>query len=123
MKNILIAFLACVVAAAVAGVALAVRTGGSDAKPVLRLVDASPLTVRGLNFDPNERVSVSAHGSRAQRTARSLSAGSAGGFVVRFPDLDANNCSGFGVTAVGSNGDRASLGRRPGMCPPPPSEG
>jgi hypothetical protein len=119
MQKVFIATL-CVVAAGLGGVAWA--GGARDATPRLRLVDATPLTVRGANFDPAEHVSVTARGSSQQQSARhAVRAGSAGGFLVRFPTIDANDCHGFAISAIGSDGHRASLARKSGECPPPTS--
>jgi hypothetical protein len=121
MQKVFIATL-CVVAAGLGGVAWA--GGARDATPRLRLVDATPLTVRGANFDPAEHVSVTARGSSQQQSARhAVRAGPAGGFLVRFPTIDANDCHGFAISAIGSDGHRASLARKPGECPPPTSVG
>jgi len=119
MQKVFIATL-CVVAAGLGGVAWA--GGAGDPKPMLRLVDATPLTVRGVNFDPAEHVSVTARGSSQEQSARhAVRAGSAGGFLVRFPTIDANDCHGFAISAIGSDGHRASLARKSGECPPPTS--
>jgi len=109
-----------VVAAGLGGVAWA--SSGTGAKPALRLVDATPLTVRGANFDPAEHVSVTARGSSQQQSAKHVvRAGPAGGFLVQFPTIDANDCHGFAISAIGSDGSRATLARKAGECPPPTS--
>ena len=45
------------------------------------------------------------------------------GFVVTFPTIDANDCHGFAMPAIGSDGSRATLARKAGECPPPTSVG
>ena len=121
MKRVLIATVG-IVAVSLGTIAWAATAGGArDARPALRIVAETPLTIRGVNFEPAEHVSVTARDSAKTRApaVRALRAGSAGGFLVRFPEVDANACQGFSVLAVGSDGSRAAIGRKPGVCPPP----
>jgi hypothetical protein len=120
MKRVLIATLS-VVAVGLGGVAWASGSGGTAGKPMLVLVETSPLTVRGINFEATEHVSVTVRGQA--RSRRALEAGKAGAFVARFPNVSVDDCQGFSVLAVGSDGSRASLSRRPGPCAPGPAEG
>jgi hypothetical protein len=93
-------------------VALVVLNGGSvaaDARPAaaerraaLELTSVEPLSVAGRGFKVSERVRVSAESSR-----KTMRASLRGRFVVRFLDVDP--CSSVVITAVGSNGSRASI--------------
>ena len=80
-------------------------------------MDASPVVFRGSGFKAHERVRVSVYAG--ERATKHVAAGVRGGFVVRFPTLDPNACSGFGAVAVGNEGSRAVFKRAPGMCPAP----
>jgi hypothetical protein len=122
MKSVLIAALG-IVAVGLGGVAWASGSGGTAGKPLLIVVEASPLTVRGLNFDKAERVSVTAHGAADRTATRSLAVSTTGGFIVRFPGVTVDDCLGFSVLAIGSDGSRASFRRRPGLCAPGPTDG
>jgi hypothetical protein len=96
--------------------------GVADAVPAtthatLRLMDASPVTFRGIGFKARERVRVVV--TARTRAAKSVTASIRGVFVVRFAGLDLSSCVGFGATAVGSDGSRASFKRAPGQCAAP----
>jgi hypothetical protein len=87
-------------------------------KPQLRILDASPVTLKGTHFRPRERVRITATAADTQtKTARTSAAGS---FTAQFPDLVVNRCSGLAVQALGARGDRASTKvlQQPD-CPPP----
>jgi hypothetical protein len=84
--------------------------------PSLRLVDSSPLTVRGVAFKAHERVRVTAYLESGTLQA-ALRAGPRGGFTVTFEEI-AVRC-GFTVQAVGAGGSRASLKLPQPACPPP----
>jgi hypothetical protein len=85
-------------------------------KPALRLVSASPLTIRGLRFVPKERVRVIV--LEAGSATRRVSADAQGTFVASFQEASVDRCSALSVLAVGSRGSRAAL-KRPGpLCPP-----
>ena len=107
---------ACVAAATLASTATA-------ATPTVRVVTAPSLTVRGTGFVP--RTIVRLRLVRAGDVVRSVRvrAGSRGGFLVRFPALEA--CS---VTAITASGQRERRARVPAAwfvreCPPPPPLG
>lgn len=87
---------------------------GAATAPSLRVVDTSPLTVRGLGFKPNERVTLVV--AAGTRMVRHTHAGSGGAFMLRI-GADINNCAGFSVTATGNHGSHATLKRAPGNCP------
>ena len=80
-------------------------------------MDASPIAFRGAGFKAHERVRVSVYAG--ERATKRVLAGSRGGFVARFSNLDPNACVGFSAVAVGNEGSRASFKRAPGMCPAP----
>jgi len=113
-----LALLVVVIAAGVVGVGSAVPpAAGGEARPVLRLVDSSPVTFRGAGFLANEHVRVVL--AEKSRAVRSVLANAEGRFVVRFPGADANECTGFSAIAVGDRGSRATYKRAPGQCPQP----
>jgi hypothetical protein len=84
-------------------------------KASLRVVDLTPVTVRGVQFQPGERVVVTVS-SRRSRSATVI-AGARGSFTARFAGFSLRECDMYRVRAVGSRGSRASL------TPPPPSCG
>jgi hypothetical protein len=125
MKRILIAS-SLVAAIGIGGVAWASASTGSVTGPGLLVQETGPLTVRGFNFDPAERVTLSARGGsqgKALNGRVARTAGRSGGFVAVFPDVTVDDCQGFSVRAVGSDGSRASIARRPGVCSPGPADG
>jgi hypothetical protein len=91
--------------------------GAATIQPRLRLLDADPVAFRGTGFKAHERVRVVVYAGT--RAAKRVTAGARGRFVVRFAGVDPNACAGFGASAVGSEGSRASFKRAPGMCPAP----
>ena len=125
MKRILIAS-SLVAAIGIGGVAWASASTGNLTGPGLLIQETGPLTVRGVNFDPAERITLTARGGSqgkalSGRVART--AGQGGSFVAVFRDVTVDDCPGFSGTAVGSDGNRASIGRRPGVCAPGPADG
>ena len=96
-------------AIALAGVA---TTAGAAATPTLRLVNMSPLGVRGTAFAPREVVTVSAPYGRIQTRATAT-----GAFVVSFGGVP--RCSSGGVVlARGAHGERVMLRLPLTMCAP-----
>jgi len=96
-------------------------TDASVSRPTLRLVDASPLTVRGTNFKAKELVRVTfvqgttRKTTRARATIRGRFSSSAG------EDVRLDRCGDLLlVTAVGGRGSRASLKYPLPDCPPAP---
>jgi hypothetical protein len=75
-----------------------------------------PLVVRGTQFVPGERVTVTilATNKRMKRTV----ANSQGGFVVRFRVSFERCRAGLVALAVGDRGSRAKTKRPPMLCPP-----
>jgi hypothetical protein len=83
-----------------------VASGSFSARPALRLVDRTPVVVRGSGFDAGEQVSVAlSAGTRSLRRAQATEAGT---FVVRF-GVSLGRCARYSVQAFGSAGNRARL--------------
>jgi hypothetical protein len=87
---------------------LIVAAGASAAtKARVWVSSQEPLVVRGVGFDPQERVTVSVTG-RDLSTRRAVSATSTGAFVVRFPGTSVvGECGTLFVRAVGAHGTYA----------------
>ncbi len=101
-------------AVALALVASTTALGASEARrPALRITDLAPLTVRGANFQPGERVKLLVNAGTP--LSRSVRAGSRGRFVARLGvRVDAGVCSAV-VQAIGAAGSRALVDMtRPG---------
>jgi hypothetical protein len=90
----------------------AVASAASSTRPSLRLMDRSPVSVRGAGFLGGERVTV--HLSAGSRSSKVVTAGGRGGFVARFA-RSLPRCTRYSVQAFGSKGSRASL--RSGIAP------
>jgi hypothetical protein len=127
MRLILIAILG-VAAVGIGGVAWASGSEASATKPGLLIQETNPLTVIGLGFDPAEHVTLTVRPGMAfnstkaaERVARTAAGN--GKFVAVFQGVSVSDCQGYAVTAVGSDGNRASVGRRPGVCAPGPADG
>jgi hypothetical protein len=109
----------------VAGLALAAGLGPAaarsttTAKPVLRLVQRTPLKIQGTRFKARERVRLTAvtPGDRAVVTARSTRLGR---IVATFGNFAAPLCKRLSITAVGARGDRATLEVNPPPALPVP---
>lgn len=114
MRNSLVIALSLAVLAVGSAAAGGDREASTKAK--LKLTRGTPLTLRGTQFAPGERVRVVAV-ARTRITKR-LNAGEGGAFVVRFPELWVDRCEGFSVFAVGARGSRASLKSPEVYCPP-----
>jgi hypothetical protein len=84
-------------------------------KATLKLTGGAPLTVRGTQFAPAERVRVAVVG---EGLVRRVTASGQGVFVVRFANMSYDRCNGLIVLAVGSDGSRAVLKRPELYCPP-----
>ena len=106
MKRLLALALAAVALAAAAA------SAGAAATPTLRLVNMSPLVVRGTAFVPREAVTVSTPYGHTR-----IRATATGGFVVRFGRVP--RCSSGGVVvARGAHGERVLLRLPLTMCAP-----
>jgi hypothetical protein len=102
-----------------AALSIAVPGTATTTRPALRLLDLRPLTVRGLHFQPSERVSVLAmlEGMKLRRQAR---ADASGLFTASFRDAPPHDPCGSGllVVAVGSLGSKTLLKLPPRECAP-----
>ena len=89
---------------------------GADRARV-RVLDFTPLTLKGLGFEPREKIRLTV--SLEQRIAvRGLRANVAGSFGTRFDAIRYDRCQGsLAVKAVGSNGTRVSWELMPLDCP------
>jgi hypothetical protein len=108
------------VGTAVALSALVVGVGlgsGAPDNAKVRLMDAAPVTLRGVGFAPSEGVKLTvALGER--KAKRSVQATRAGLFTATFSSFRYNRCSGsLEVRAVGSKGTRVSWELIPLECP------
>jgi hypothetical protein len=83
-------------------------------KPALKVIQRTPLKIRGIHFNLRERVRITA-ASNAKSAVRNVRTTARGRFTV---DLG-NWCDAVTVKAVGARGDRAKLV----VPPPPPVEG
>ena len=81
-------------------------SAGISSGPTLRLVDRTPVVVRGEGFAAKERVTLVLVADR--RVSEKLRAGAAGGFVARF-DRSLGRCTRFSLQAYGSSGSRARM--------------
>jgi hypothetical protein len=94
--------------------ALSMRT---SPEPALRFVRIDPLIVRGLGFQSNERVTVTARLPRATRIAH-VTADAAGAFRVRLGRVRSYDpcASTLFIEARGLLGSKASIRTMPRMC-------
>lgn len=104
--------------------AVACSSASTDAaltRPALRLVDASPITVRGTNFKSRELVRVTFTQGLTKKT-RTLRATTAGRFRTSAgEDVQLDRCGDFLlVTARGGRGSQARLKYPLPDCPPAP---
>ena len=95
------------------------RVEGSTAKrtAALRLLAAHPVALRGSRFLSGERVTVVA-ASQGRMRSRTVTAGQAGTFVVRFSGLPFDRCEGFLAVARGARGSFAVYKLPDPVCPP-----
>jgi hypothetical protein len=92
----------------------ATALGAADSnRPALRISDLTPLTVRGTNFKPGERIKLFVNAGTP--ITRAVRAGVRGRFVARLGvRVDASACSTV-VQAIGAGGSRALVDlTRPG---------
>ena len=90
----------------------------ASGKAKLRLLDPTPVKVRGTGFSAGERVVVRVIGL-AGVTGKRTTAGRRGGWTLTFPDHAYGRCGSLFVSAVGSRGSRAGLKLKPPLCPLP----
>jgi len=79
---------------------------GSSSRPTLRVVDRTPVVVRGTGFAAAERVSVVL--SAGSRSTRIVHATQAGVFVARFK-VSLGRCARYSLQTFGSAGSRARV--------------
>jgi hypothetical protein len=82
--------------------------------PTLQLTSLQPLTIRGVDFAPRERVTLTLNEQHIQRVRANANAA----FVITFRDATVNPCDLLNVKAIGSNGAVAFYRSRPRMCTP-----
>ena len=80
--------------------------------PSLQVRSFAPFSVRGTHFRPFERVQVTLNGTRAEASVASRT----GVVLVTFRHANADRCSGYRLTAVGSKGSRTTLRSHPLDC-------
>lgn len=91
------------------GLAALAFTGVAVAAPSLRPLQEAPLVVRGVGFQPLERVTVKAFRRDGEPLVRRIVATRAGTFTVRFA-IVLDPCAGTGlVRAIGALGSRTRL--------------
>ena len=83
----------------------------------LRLATAHPVALRGSRFLSGERVTIVAS-SQSRVRSRTVTAGDAGGFLVRFMGMPFDRCRGFLAVARGARGSFAIYRLPELMCPP-----
>jgi hypothetical protein len=83
----------------------------------LRLATAHPVAFRGSRFLAAERVVVVASSNGRQRS-RTVTAGAAGTFMVRFTSMPFDRCDGLVAVARGARGSFAVYKLPQVMCPP-----
>ena len=82
--------------------------------PTLQLRSLQPLTIRGINFVPRERVTLTLNAQHIEH----VRANAVAAFVVTLPDASVNPCALLDVKAIGSNGTVAFYRSRPRTCTP-----
>ncbi len=103
--------------AAAAALALALVAPAASAvstKASLRVLGVSPVTVRGTQFQPRERVTVTVSGPGARTTT--VTADARGVFTARFAGYAVGECAMYRIRAVGNRGSRAFLTPAPPQC-------
>jgi hypothetical protein len=76
-------------------------------KPHLRLLDRTPVTLKGTYFRAGERVRVTVTTTETQ--TRVLRASRLGSFTAQFENVTVGRCGGLAVRAVGARGAQATL--------------
>ena len=80
--------------------------------PTLELRSLEPPTIRGINFAPRERVTLTLNAQHAQR----VRANANGAFVTTFRNATVNPCGLLNARAIGSDGNVAFYRSRPRTC-------
>lgn len=86
--------------------ASAAASGAVATNATLRLVDRTPVVIRGAGFAPHERVTVVL--AAGSRSTNRVTANAGGAFIARFK-LALGRCTRYSVQAFGSTGSRARL--------------
>jgi hypothetical protein len=92
-------------AAITVALAVAPAVGATAARPTLRLLDRTPVTVTGRGFEAQETVRVRLAAQGRTWTRRAM-AGAMGTVRVRFT-VSLGHCASFSLQAYGSAGSRA----------------
>ena len=87
-------------------------------EPTMKIVDRTPLTLRGTGFAAGERVRLVVR--VPGRVQKRVTASRQGIFVAAFNKAAYNRCSGLTAFAIGSRGSRARLLLPAPVCPPSP---
>ena len=109
-KGIFAAAVLLTIAVPVAIAATVVRDDKSSEqsrKAKLQPAGIQPLRIRGAQFEPGERVTVTVKLVLGKKMKRQVTAGTGGGFLLNFGNV--NTCNGFHAGAIGSRGSHASL--------------
>jgi hypothetical protein len=83
----------------------------------LQLAAAHPVSLRGSRFLPGEQVRVAAS-SQGRTRSRTVTAGRAGTFLVRFSNMPFDRCDSFVAVARGARGSIAVYKLPQVMCAP-----
>lgn len=115
---------ALLLAAALLSLALVPASAAVDTtatgKAKLRLLESTPVKIRGTGFAAGERVMVRLIGL-AGVTRKRVTAGPRGGWTLTFPQQPHDRrCGAIIVSAVGNRGSKAGLKLPFPLCPPPP---
>jgi hypothetical protein len=109
-------FAVAALAAALVGLLQGVDLASSAAAPTLRVVRFSPFTVRGTNFKPGEKVTLTI--AAGKRGTAHATADSRGSFTARLA-VPVTKCTKYTLKAAGTLGSRVSLASRLGAaCKP-----
>ena len=108
--------LALVLLAGLSGTAAAAATADRAA---LRVTSRAPLTVRGAQFAPRERVSVVATAEGVHK--RTVVATRTGTFVVKFSTVRLDRCDRLVIRATGRRGNYGLVRSIPECNPPGPA--
>lgn len=108
------------ISALLAGLALAAAAGAGTTKATLRVVDTTPLTIRGAGFHAEQSVRVSVTQAGRLLLRRSVRSGRLGGFTAVLATPAAHRCGGdIAITARDASG-RLALAKLPRPdCPLP----
>lgn len=80
--------------------------------PTLEVRSLQPLTIRGVNFVPRERVTLRVNAQHIEH----VRANAVAGFVITFPDATVDPCALLNIKAIGSNGTVAFYRSGPKNC-------